>query len=336
MKKKYIVLVFIFFTYSISAQNSFLDKINLYKIENDSLGLIEVGVFKSKNNKKKPLLLMLGGSGLEPTFSYHSEEGNLYSSGIVDFIKYKEDYHIVYINKAGIPLYSTIANNKTPYQVSKFAVTNNTLDWRAQSASIAIDYLVDKLEVDENNIFVVGHSQGGQVAPKVAVLNNKVTKVVMMSANALDHVYDRILIARQQAINNDISYEDSQYIVDSLFNEQKKIYSKPNSIEDKFWGDTYKKWHSYSVTTPLDNMLKLDVPILMISGGRDINGSYIANTDYAVLEFIRRRKENLEYKVYPNYNHGYAETKIKDDGTEYISGYKSAIVVNDVYEWLNR
>lgn len=50
------------------------------------------------------------------------------------------------------------------------------MDWRSESASKVIDYLVKVLQVDTSNIIVVGHSQGGQVAPKVAVLNSNVKK----------------------------------------------------------------------------------------------------------------------------------------------------------------
>lgn len=91
-----------------------------------------------------------------------------------------------------------------------------------------------------------------------------------MSSNSLDHIYDRILLARQQALNNQMSYEEAQYVVDSLLNVQREIYKFPNSVSQTFWEEPYNKWYSYSKETPLENMLKLNIPILLIASGRDV------------------------------------------------------------------
>ena len=316
-------------------QNKFLEQISVYKINDPKLKEIEFCVFKKNIDKKKPLLLFLGGSGLEPTFKFNSSDKQVYYTGFSGFAKYQENYHIVFINKAGIPLYDTVKSSNERYKASEFAKENNTMDWRAESASKAIDYLLKVIKIDTSNIIVVGHSQGGQVAPKVAILNKKVKKIVMMASNSLDHIYDRILLARQQALNNQMTYEDAQYVVDSLLKVQKEIYNSPNDTKNQFWGQPFNKWYSYSKETPLENMLKLNIPILLIASGRDIEGSYIANTDYAALEFIRKRKNNLTYKVYPNYDHIYGETTRKY-GDEIGLGFKSNKVIEDVFKWIEK
>ncbi len=316
-----------------NSQSGFLDQIKIYQLNDPVLKEIQFSVFKKDMDKKKPLLLFLGGSGLEPTFKYNRADQQVYYTGFYRFSQYKDQYHIVFINKAGIPLYDSVNNNQENYKVTAYAEENNTADWRAQSASKAIDYLLKVLPVDTSNVIVVGHSQGGQVAPKVAVLNRKVKKVVIMSANALDHIYDRILLARQQALNNQMSYEEAQQVVDSLLKVQKAIYQSPADTKQTFWGDPFNKWYSYSKETPLENMLKLNIPILLIASGRDVEGSYIANTDYAALEFIRKGKQNLTYKVYPNYDHIYSETARKY-GEEIGMGFKANLVVDDIFKWL--
>lgn len=324
-------ILFYFFQFSASAQLNFLSQVDIFKFENDEFGNVEVGVFKAKNNKEKPLVLFLGGSSLEPIFKYSLADKQVFSP-YWGFAKYKEDYHIAYINIAGLPLYDSIPNNRTMYKVDTSVYKYNTLDWRAESASFAIDQLINKLK--PTKVYVIGHSQGGQVVPKIAVLNKKVDKIVAMSTNALDHIYDLILITRQKAINNTMSQEDAQYVIDSLFNVQKEIYANPKSLKKTFWGGTYNKWYSYSKTTPLDNMLLLDIPILLIASGRDVDGSYIANTDYAMLEFIRKGKNNLTYKVYPNFDHIYIEV-IRKLGNDTGFEFKMDVVIKDIFSWLN-
>ena len=80
-------------------------------------------------------------------------------------------------------------------------------------------------------------------------------------------------------------------------------------------------------------MLKLNIPIMLIASGRDVEGSYIANTDYAALEFIRKGKQNLTYKVYPNCDHIYSETKRKFS-EEIGLGFKANTVIDDIFKWL--
>ncbi len=319
----------------VNGQSNFLDQIQRYQLNDPKLKEIQFCVFKKDIDKKKPLLLFLGGSGLEPTFKYNKADKQVYYTGFYRFTKYQDKFHIAFINKAGIPLYDSVNSSNETYKASQFAEENNTLDWRSVSASKVIDYLVKVLPVDTNNIIVVGHSQGGQVVPKVAVLNKKVKKIVMMASNSLDHIYDRILLARQQALNNQMSFDEAQYVVDSLLKVQQEIYRSPTDTKLTFWDEPYNKWYSYSKETPLENMLKLDIPILLIASGRDVDGSYIANTDYAALEFIRKGKQNLTYKVYPNYDHIYNETT-RRFGEEIGLGFKANSVIDDIFIWLEK
>jgi len=53
------------------------------------------------------------------------------------------------------------------------------------------------------------------------------------------------------------------------------------------------------------------------------------------LEFIRKGKQNLTYKVYPNYDHIYNETTRKF-GEEIGLGFKANIVIDDIFNWLER
>lgn len=334
MQKAVSIVCVILISIVVKGQGNFLDQIKLFKLTDSVLKEIQFCVFKKDIGKRKPLLLFLGGSGLEPTFKFNKADKQVYYTGFTRFTKYQDRYHIAFISKAGIPLYDTVNNSNETYKASKFAEENNTLDWRSESASKAIDYLVKELQVDTSNIIVVGHSQGGQVVPKIAVLNRKVSRIVMMSSNSLDHIYDRILLARQQALNNQMSFEEAQYLVDSLLKVQKEIYKSPADTKQTFWDEPYNKWYSYSKETPLENMLKLDIPILLVAGGRDVEGSYIANTDYAALEFIRKGKQNLTYKVYPNYDHIYNETT-RRFGEEVGLGFKANIVIDEIFKWLD-
>ena len=106
---------------------------------------------------------------------------------------------------------------------------------------------------------------------------------------------------RMSALNGKKSPEEAQSNIDSLYVEFEKIYKDPKSTTKEWFGETYYKWSSFTLNSPIDNMLKLDIPILYVAGGNDYHS--ILNMDYAKLEFLRKGKNNLTYKVYPNCDH---------------------------------
>ncbi|MCU4177714.1 alpha/beta hydrolase [Carboxylicivirga sp. N1Y90] len=189
------------------------------------------------------------------------------------------------------------------------------------ATSKIIDFLSKELKIKENKIIAVGYSEGGQVVAKLALGNSKITKIVNIVGGGLNQFYDFISAERLKAQKEIISAEQAQNKIDSLNLTFKDIYNNPNKI-NKFWlGHTYKYWASFCNDIPLENMKQLDIPILIIASGNDEN-SPISGLDYVNLEFIRRNKTNLTYKVYPNCDHWFNEQKLDinkmDEMMEYV------------------
>lgn len=276
------------------------------------LGTIVIHTTKTRSSIKKPLLVYIDGSGNYPLF-YRKSNGNYNTSVAFDIARYAKDYTIVLISKPGIPFSDSLRyqSGNAYYPVNNTYNRYYSLQWRAGAASKAIDYLVKHAPVDTKRIVVMGYSEGSQVAPAVAALNKKVTHVVCFVGNGLNQLYDFIINTRLQVDRNVITAEQGQKIVDSLYAVYGSIYADPSSTAHKWFGATYLKWSSFSETTPLENMLKLNIPILYIAGGKD-NNQTIIDMDYVKLEFLRKGKTNLTYKVYPNSNHGFQETALKD------------------------
>lgn len=296
------------------------------------LGTILIHITKTNKSVKKPLLLYIDGSGNYPLF-YRKSNGNYNTSIAFDFTRYAKDYTIVFISKPGTPFSDSLSyqSGKPYYPLNDIYNNLYSLQWRAGAASKAIDYLVKHVAVDKKYIIVMGYSEGSQVAPAVAVLNKKVTHVVCFVGNALNQLYDFIINARLDADRNKITAGQGQQIIDSLYNQYQQIYTNPKAVNKKWFGATYLKWSSFSESTPLENMLKLNIPILYVGGGKD-NNQTIIDMDYARLEFLRKGKTNLTYKVYPNSNHGFQETVLKD-GKE-VKTDRSDEVHNFAFDWI--
>ncbi len=283
-------------------------------IHDSNLGNINYHIYKNKIDDRKPLIVYLQGSTNFPL--YWLNPNGRYSSGItLNVNSMSNDYHIILISKPNTPLVDSIIvapSGRKQYPMKKGYVEKYSLDWRANSADKVINDALKKLKIDTSKIIIWGHSEGSQVAPAVALKNKNVTLVISMMGNSLNHLYDFILNERVSALKGEKSNEEVQANIDSLYIEFEKIYKDPKSKTKEWFGESYYKWSSFTLNSPIDNMLKLDIPILYVAGGEDHHS--ILNMDYAKLEFLRKGKNNLTYKVYPNCDHFFIETKIHKSG----------------------
>lgn len=317
-------------------QTDLKQQFKTFSFEDKKLGKVEFCTFNSTIDKKKPLLLFIHGSGNLPTFHYIPSQNNYSWSAFLEVQNYKDNYHVIFVNKPSVPLFDNVEgeNGNYSYPMSADFKQNYSLEWRAKAASLIINQATKILPVDESKIVVIGHSQGGQVAPKVAVLNKKVTHVVLLNSNSLNHLYDFVLQERLASFKGEQSFEETQKNIDSLFFDYKKIFDDPKSVTKNWNDETYLRWASFSDETPLENMLKLEIPIYVIAGGKDLWGSFIMNTDYVQIEFLRLNKTNLTYMVYPNANH-FLQDEITENGqTNYINIKPK--IFKDIDEWTNK
>jgi len=242
----------------------------------------------------------------------------------IHYNKLSDKYHVVLISKPGTPFLDSLNVNSyeqflNDYKPSEEYSKKLSLEWRVNSASKIINFLSKKLKPN-NKIIAIGYSEGGQVVPKLALANKKVTQIVSIVGGGLNQFNDFITAERLKAQKGMITAEQAQTNIDSLNLKFREIYSNPNSTE-KFWlGHTYKRWASFCKDIPLESMLELDIPILLVSSGNDKNAP-ITGIDYVNLEFMRKGKTNLTYKVYPNCDHWFNDKKMETNRLDEMLDY---------------
>jgi uncharacterized protein len=111
-------------------------------------------------------------------------------------------FAVLRFNKRGVGLNGTILNES--------AINNSTFQTYKSDAEMALKALEAQPEVNKSDITVVGHSEGALVAPRVAIENKEVKKLVLMAApakNLSDIIYfqlvDRPLIYAEQVMDSD-------------------------------------------------------------------------------------------------------------------------------------
>ncbi len=305
-----------------------------HRLSSEELGDVNYYLSADSSTVPKPLLVYLDGSGAYPLFQ-EIDDGGIGSTVVLDFDKLSQQFTILLISKPGIPFVDKMGFDQYGYPEYPEPLEYKeklSLNWRVQSADQIINQLVKTKKVDPNRIVVLGFSEGAQVGPLLAATNHHITHLLLFGGNGLNQFFDPIITARMKAASGQLTEEEAQMEIDSLFIAYDKIYNDPNNTKENWWGHTYQRWSSFTESAPYKSLLDLDIPIYIANGSLDENS--VLSADYIKLEFIRKRKTNLTYKTYVNYDHQFNELK-------FVEGeFKEATprldeVLDTAFDWLD-
>jgi hypothetical protein len=166
--------------------------------------------------------------------------------------------------------------------------TATTLDF-ASDAEAALSYLKSRPEVDSHNIGLIGHSEGGVIAPMVAALNHDVAFIVMMAGTGVPG--DQILIAQKKLIEeaSGVSHEQAEKdaVEESellaLVKREKNTAALEKALREKLKGTVPEPqlttqvkflssaWLRYFIAyDPANALSKVACPVLAINGEKDL------------------------------------------------------------------
>jgi esterase/lipase len=312
-----------------------------FKIEHETLGDIHYYVTEKGIGQKKPLLFLFSGtSGLPTMLVVKSGDKNLQLGTVPpDQLHYfAGDFHVVFMSKAGTPFCDTVEveeidpmKNLEEYRPSEEYIQNAGMEWEMQASKIVVDDLLQRLSIDKNIIVAMGISEGGLLVARLASEDSRITHLVSVISTGLNQFYSSIINRRMDAATGALSHKEAQKEVESLFAIYKDVYANPESTDKWYYGHPYKRWGSFCHFIPVDHMVNLDIPILLVNGTAD-RSSPILQSDYIMLEFIRREKTNLTYHVVPGMGHSMRGVVI-EDGKEKSVSYRTD-VFKKIKEWI--
>jgi hypothetical protein len=337
-RKSTVVLLFVLWSATAMAQAPILSPEKLgyeaHSIDDTALGKVNYYIRNEGADPNKPILLYLDGSGPYPLFQ-RMKQG--YGSTVMLQDKtVLANFNLVLISKPGVPFVDDMEmDNSTGmpiYDPPEEYTRRLSLDWRVDSAKKVIDELLGLRGLKPSKLIVIGISEGFHVAAKLASIEPRITHVGLFVGNGLNQFYDFTIAARMRAERGELSATDAQTEIDQLIDAAKEIYADPNSVE-KFWmGHTYKRWSSFCSSAPLEHLLKVKSPIFVACCSLDKNTS-IVSADYIPLEFAKRGRRNLTYRVYP-YEHSFVERITDKDGRVTGTNSHFAEVFNEFLKWV--
>jgi len=230
---------------------------------------------------------------------------------------------------------ATIRYNKRYYQYPESATSSITIqDEVLNDVSKAIAYAKTCGKVNPNKIYILGHSLGGMLAPKIALDNQEVAGIISLAGSPRkleDIIYDQNVMAL--ASRTDLSEANKQSALEQLRVEIDKIKTVKETDTGNILGVNSVYWYSLNQINTAEIIKKLDIPMLFLQGTDDFQ--VYANTDYVEWKELLGNRGNVAFHLYAKLNHIFMVSNGKKDVTEYdFPGTVDQTMIDDIAQWI--
>jgi len=196
--------------------------------------------------------------------------------------------------------------------------------------------LLQKAEgIDPGKIFILGHSLGGTLIPKIADLTPDAAGFIILAGATLP-LEDKILEQTNYiySLDGNISNEE-QAKLDEIKKIVKKIKAlNENSPEETLYGVYPKYWLDLRTYNILDTAKQIKQPLLILQGERDYQ---VTMEDFKLWKSALEGQKNVEFKTYPLLNHLFIEGEGKSSPDEYMFGGNiPEYIIKDISEWIKK
>ena len=190
-------------------------------------------------------------------------------------------------------------------------VKEETID----DALLAVKILKSDRRIDPDRIFILGHSMGAMLAPRIDSEGGDVRGLIMMAGSPY-RLEDIMIRQFGQAEESKSAMKWIAVVEDKVFSKKfENLYtmSDEEAMSKKFaGGTTLYYFKEMGQKTAVDYLLQNDKPVLIMQGGRDFQ--VLADDDYLKFKELLAERSNTYYKLYPQLNHAFVDAIFDDIG----------------------
>jgi pimeloyl-ACP methyl ester carboxylesterase len=269
-----------------------------------------------RSEKPSPAVLLIAGSG--PIDRNETVFGHKPFLVLADHLT-KQGFVVLRVDKRGI------GGSSGNYEVA------NTEDFAADALA-GIEYLKTRKEVDAARIGLIGHSEGGLIAPMVAVRSNDVAFIVLMAGPcvtgeailyAQEALISRAMGVAEEQLSHQLDFQ--QQVLSVIKNESdlakaekllreivaKQLVNLPKEEQQKS-ADAIEaqmkrcnsRWLRYYLTyDPATSLKHIKIPVLVING--ELDSQVSPKQNLPVIAKVLGEAGNRNYRIieFPKLNH---------------------------------
>lgn len=199
--------------------------------------------------------------------------------------------------------------------MTSYTVQEETVD----DAVYAVDFLAARDDVNSDDIFMLGHSLGAMLAPRVADGTDNLTGLILLSPNARPledllleqlELVDSIASAAGERSGFNINWlrERFNFIKSDSLTSETSMDELPFRIPADYWLDlrNYEPHHAAA---------DVKLPMLVMHGERDYQ---VPETDFEMWREALAERDDVAFKSYPNLNHLFMPGEGPVNQSEYL------------------
>lgn len=221
---------------------------------------------------------------------------------------------------------------KSAFLKPHLTVREETID----DALAAVSLLRKTEKIDAGKIFVLGHSLGGMLVPRIAARDPKIAGFIVLAGTT--RPFEDVLLDQYTyifSLDGTIS-EAEKTRLDEITKQVARVKDPELSPETPAaelpFGTPAGYWLDLRGYHPPGMAKGIKRPMLILQGGRDYQ---VTMEDYEGWQKALSGRENVQFKLYPKCNHLFIEGEGKITPAEYQQpGHVAESVVADVADWI--
>lgn len=226
-------------------------------------------------------------------------------------------------------------DKRTRVHPEEFADPTFTVDEEViDDVHAAVELLRDTDSIDPNRVFVLGHSLGGMLAPRIAEGDEDIAGLIIMAGNARP-LHELILEQTYYLAeyDGDISPVDAQQI-EAIEQTVAQIEMLAEGDEMGYLlGAPPIYWLDLRGYDPVAMAQSLEIPMLILQGERDYQ---VTMEDFALWQAGLSDRDNVTFISYPTLNHNMMPGEGTPSPEEYEAlNFVDVAVIEDIAGWIN-
>lgn len=224
-----------------------------------------------------------------------------------------------------------------PAKLAKSMASFTAKEEVVDDAGHALAFLQERPDIEPQRIFVLGHSLGGQLAPRIARDHAGLAGLAIL-AGSTRPLEDMMLEQTEYSAQLDgtVSGEEQQQLdqLKALAARVRALTAKDAGESTPLLGGAPAYWLDLRAYDAPATAAQLTLPIFVLQGDRDYQ---VTAQDLANWRQSLGKRPNVQFKTYPALNHLFIAGTGKSSPGEYqIPGFVSEEVVRDLAEWVGR